>query len=99
MLFLDRVSALPVLGLGVSTEYGAARAPGALDPLKLRRNNAAFARFLEIGVETSKGLDAAAEAWIAAGHATTYPFLDLNLDEAEDFDAAWLDAVRRSSPA
>ena len=34
--FLTRVAALPRLGLGLSTEYGAAAAPGALDPLALR---------------------------------------------------------------
>ncbi|MFO0751645.1 MAG: DUF692 family protein, partial [Myxococcota bacterium] len=32
--------------------------------------------------------------WAAEGRPTTYHFLDVNLDEPEDFDAAWLDAVR-----
>lgn len=94
MSFLDRVRSLPVPGLGLSTEYGAAAAPGALDPLSLRRHHPEFAAFLELGVETAKGLDAAAKAWIAAGHPTTYHFLDINLDEAEDLDPVWLDALR-----
>jgi len=59
--FLERVRALPTLGLGVSTEYGA-RSAGGLDPLRLAREHPPFARFLEVGVE--RGLDA--EARIAA---------------------------------
>ena len=56
--FLRRVADLPVLGLGVSTEYGAADAPGALDLRRLRREHPEFARFLEVGVETCKGSSA-----------------------------------------
>lgn len=103
MSFLTRVTDLPVPGLGVSTEYGAASAPGALDPLSLRRHHPEHAQFLELGIETAKGLDGAAEAWLAAGLPTTYHFLDVNLDEAEDLDPDWLDAVRalaaRARPA
>ncbi|PRP92664.1 hypothetical protein ENSA5_48460 [Enhygromyxa salina] len=92
--FLDRVQALPTLGLGVSTEYGAGRADGALDPAALRREHVDYAGFLEVGVEIVKGLDGDARAWAEQGWATTYHFLDINLDEPEDFDDAWLDAVR-----
>ena len=35
MSFQERVQQLPALGLGVSTEYGAADAPGSLDVLGL----------------------------------------------------------------
>jgi len=94
MSFLDRVRALPALGLGLSTEYGAGAAPTALDPLALRRARPDVAGFLEVGVETAKGLDTQAEAWAAAGWPTTYHFLDLNLDEPLDFEPSWLDAVR-----
>lgn len=92
--FFARLRSLPTLGLGVSTEYGAGSRAGALDPTELRREQPGFARFLEVGVEVGKGLDEDARAWASNGWPTTYHFLDLNLDEPEDFDAAWLDAVR-----
>jgi uncharacterized protein (UPF0276 family) len=85
---------LPVLGLGVSTEYGAALARGALDLRRLRREYPQFARFLEVGVETAKGLDAHTHEWVAEGRPTTYHFLDVNLDDPEDFTPEWLDEVR-----
>ena len=91
---LDRLRALPRLGLGVSTEYGAGRQQGALDPLALRARRPDYAGFLEVGVEVVKGLDAEAQAWAARGLPTTYHFLDINLDDPDDFDPAWLDAVR-----
>jgi uncharacterized protein (UPF0276 family) len=94
MRFADRVTQLPHLGLGVSTEYGAGDAAGALDVLALRDAHPAYARFLEIGVETAKGLDRQAEAWVTRGLPTTYHYLDVNLDEPEDFDEPWLDGVR-----
>jgi uncharacterized protein len=93
--FAERVQGLPVLGLGLSTEYGARLDGQGLDPAALRRRDPRRARFLEIGVEVARGLDADALAWAAAGHPTTYHFLDLNLDEPEDQDEAWLGEVRR----
>lgn len=92
--FAARVRGLPLLGLGLSTEYGAADGPGALDPLALRAAWPKRASFLEVGVEVGKGLDRHAAAWASAGLPTTYHFLDVNLDEPDDFDAAWLDQVR-----
>jgi uncharacterized protein (UPF0276 family) len=91
--FAQRVQHLPVLGIGISTEYGAARAPGALDILALRATHPAYAAFLEIGVEVVKGLDDTARRWVQHGLPTTYHFLDINLDEAEDFDTPWLTAA------
>lgn len=92
--FLDRVESLPQLGLGVSTEYGAGEVAGALDPVALRLENSDFAAFLEVGVEVAQGLDHHTRAWVARGWPTTYHFLDINLDDPEDFDPAWLDAMR-----
>lgn len=94
MSFLDRVKKLPRLGVGVSTEYGARQAAGALDPIALRKSHPKFAAFLEVGIETTKGLDDDAKAWAAKKWPTTYHFLDVNLDEPEDFDPAWLGEVR-----
>jgi uncharacterized protein (UPF0276 family) len=108
--FLSRVSDLPHLGLGVSTEYGAARArPGGpqaangLDVFALQASHPHYAQFLELGVELEKGLDDDARAWVDAGRATTYHFLDVNLDDDADFDDDWLSALRatvaRAQPA
>ena len=94
MDFLSRAAGLPTLGLGVSTEYGASEARGALDVLALRRQHPTLAGFLEVGVETAKGLDRLASRWAACGFPCTYHFLDVNLDEPEDLDPRWLDEVR-----
>lgn len=94
MSFLHRVQRLPSLGLGPSTEYGAGGVAGALDVERLRRRHPSWAGFLEIGVEVAKGLDADATRWVAAKRPCTYHFLDVNLDEPEDLDPAWLDALR-----
>ncbi len=92
--FLQRVQRLPWLGLGVSTEFGAGDAPGGLDLVALRAEHPEYASFLEVGVETAKGLDRHALAWRKQGLPTTYHFLDVNLDEPEDFDEAWLAELR-----
>jgi uncharacterized protein (UPF0276 family) len=102
MAFLERVAALPKLGIGVSTEYGANRAGGLL-PLELAAREPRYAQFLELGIEVEKGLDADALAWLEQGRRTTYHFLDINLDEEEDFDRDWLQAakslVAKTNPA
>jgi uncharacterized protein len=97
--FANRVQALPRLGIGVSTEYGAFRTEGALDLMGLVTERPQYAQFLEIGVETSKGLDSDAQAWIEQGRATTYHFLDVNLDDPRDLDGAWLEDVRALTEA
>ncbi len=94
MAFRDRLKDLPHLGIGISTEYGAIDQPHALDPLALRSEQPAFASFLEVGVEVSKGLDQGTLAWCEASLPTTYHFLDVNLDEPEDLDSEWLGAVK-----
>jgi uncharacterized protein (UPF0276 family) len=92
--FFQRVQQLPTLGIGVSTEYGAAQTPEALDVLALRQTQPQFAGFLEVGVEVVKGLDDTAQRWVQEGLTTTYHFLDLNLDEPEDFETPWLEAAK-----
>jgi len=92
--FAERVAALPRLGLGVSTEFGAAGARGVgLDVAALRRERPAAARFLEIGVDLERGVDAVARAWVGAGWPTTYHFLDANLEEPEDLTQEWIEAT------
>jgi uncharacterized protein (UPF0276 family) len=92
--FSSRVQALPILGLGVSTEFGAAAGPDALDLNALSYVHPGWAGFLEVGVETARGIDRDTRAWAAHGLPTTYHFLDLNLDHPEDFDLGWMAAVR-----
>ena len=86
--FLDRVTALPRLGLGLSTEFGARH--HGLDILAFRRDRPDLLEFLEIGVDLERGVDEDARAWIAEGWPTTYHFLDVNLEEPEDLDDAWI---------
>ena len=93
--FAHRVQQLPVLGIGVSTEYGASDAKNSLDILALREAHPEFASFLEVGVEVVKGLDDTATDWANRGWPSTYHFLDINLDEEADFDTPWLEAVAR----
>ena len=90
----ERVHALPTLGLGVSTEFGAFRQPNSLDILELSRLHPEFAQFLEIGVERQKGLDEDARRWIANGGKTTYHFLDINLSDPKELDIEWLSEMR-----
>jgi len=94
MTFADRLAALPHLGLGISTEYGAGDRPGALDVAALRAERPDL--FLEVGVEVAVGLDPHARAWAAHGWPTTYHFLDVNLDDPEDLDPRWLSGVREA---
>lgn len=94
MSFLDRADALPRLGLGVSTEFGARDWPDALDLNALLYRAPHWSRVLEVGVEVSKGLDGLAQGWAGAGLPTTYHFLDVNLDDEGDLDPQWLDEVR-----
>lgn len=56
MSFLGRTASLPTLGIGILTEFGATDRPGALHPLQLRAEYSNYASFLEVGVETSRGL-------------------------------------------
>jgi uncharacterized protein (UPF0276 family) len=49
---------------------------------------------LELGIEVIKGLDTDALNWIKDKQPTTYHFLDINLDDPNDFDDEWLAQVR-----
>jgi uncharacterized protein len=89
-----RWNALPHLGIGVSTEYGAARSDGALDVFQLAETHPSFAQFLEVGLEVDKGLDDGAVRWARQQRRSTLHFLDVNLyDTADVDDAAWLAGV------
>jgi uncharacterized protein (UPF0276 family) len=86
--FSDRIGRIPSLGLGLSTEYGARH--GGLDVLAFRQQRPDLMQFLEVGTDLERGIDEDARAWAALGLPTTYHFLDLNLEEPEDLDDAWM---------
>jgi len=90
--FAERCEALPRLGIGISTEYGAGR--GGLDPIELRRMHPDWVQFLEIGIDLERGVDADARRWIESGWPVTYHFLDANLEERESLDETWLGDTR-----
>jgi uncharacterized protein (UPF0276 family) len=79
---------LPTLGVGISTELGAAAT--GLDPLALRAARPELVRFLEVGADLARGVDAVARGWSEAGFATTYHLLDANLEEGDDLTDAWI---------
>jgi len=85
--FAQRVLELPRLGVGISTEFGAALE--GLDPNALRGEFPELVSFLEIGADLERGIDDNAWQWVSGGHPTTYHFLDVNLEEVEDLDEEW----------
>lgn len=89
--FLERVAALPQLGVGISTEFGARH--GGLDVIALRRARPDLVGFLEVGADLERGIDEDARAWADAGWPTTYHFLDANLEERESLSPAFIEAT------
>ncbi len=93
--FEQRVAALPWLGIGISTEFGASET--GLDPNELRRARPDLVEFLEVGADLERGVDADGIAWCEAGGRSTYHFLDVNLEERESLDDAWIAATREAA--
>jgi uncharacterized protein (UPF0276 family) len=89
--FEERIRSLPRLGVGISTEFGAGRT--GLDVNALRRSRPDLVSFLEIGVDLERGVDEDAWTWVREGGASTYHFLDLNLEEGDDLDPRDVGAV------
>jgi uncharacterized protein (UPF0276 family) len=85
---LTALSALPRLGVGISAEPGSAAR--GIDPLALDAEHPGLVHFVEYGADLARGLDEHVRRWAAAGRATTYHFLDLNLEDPGDADEAWL---------
>lgn len=85
------IESLPRLGIGISAEFDSARR--GIDALELRAAEPGLLDFLEYGCDLARGLDDSARRWAAAGLPATYHFLDLNLTERDDADAAWLEAT------
>lgn len=90
MSLTQHLPTLPRLGVGISCEFdGSMRGPG-IDALSFRAAYPELVHFLEFGADTQRGLDAHMLRWADAGLPATYHFLDLNLAEAQDLDAVWL---------
>jgi uncharacterized protein len=79
---------LPKLGVGISSEFDAARK--GIDAVALRDGHPGIVDFLEYGCDLDRGLDEHVLRWSARGLPATYHFLDLNLEEVDDVDDAWL---------
>jgi uncharacterized protein (UPF0276 family) len=88
---VTELAALPYLGVGLSSELDAARR--GIDACVLAAEVPGLVDFVEYGGDLARGLDDHVRRWAAAGRPTTYHFLDLNLAEAGDADAAWLAAT------
>jgi uncharacterized protein (UPF0276 family) len=74
--------------VGISSEFDAARS--GIDAVRLATERPGVVDFLEYGCDLARGLDEHVLRWAGEGRSTTYHFLDLNLEEREDQDEAWL---------
>ncbi len=83
------LSRLPRLGVGISTEPGSAQ-QGGIDARAFDAAHPGLVHFLEYGADVDRGLDEHVRGWAASGRPTTYHFLDLNLEDPDDLDAAWV---------
>ena len=84
------VDQLPRLGVGISCEFSGGPRGAGLDAIALKEAWPELVHFLEVGADTSRGLDEHMLRWAATGWPATYHFLDLNLAEAQDLDDDWL---------
>jgi uncharacterized protein (UPF0276 family) len=78
---------LPKLGVGISAEPGSAER--GIDACTFVEQHPELVRFVEYGSDVERGLDEHVRRWAAAGRATTYHFLDVNLEDPDDADEAW----------
>src|SRR4029077_4022609 len=92
------IASLPRLGVGLSAEPGSVAA-GGLGALPVAAAHPNLVHFLEYGADLDRGLDEHVRRWAAAGRPTTYHFLDVNLEDPDDADDAWLDGTARAARA
>lgn len=89
---LAELAALPRLGVGISGEYGTRP---SIEPRSFCQQWPGLVHFIEFGTDTEQGLDEVILRWVEDGGAATYHFLDVNFEELEDLDPAWLDETRK----
>ncbi len=82
---------LPRLGVGISAEPGSAA--HGIDAVAMAASHPGLVHFVEYGSDLARGLDEHVRRWAAGGGATTYHFLDLNLEDPGDADDDWLRAT------
>jgi uncharacterized protein (UPF0276 family) len=88
---------LPRLGVGLSAEPGSAA--HGIDAVAMAAAHPGLVHFVEYGSDLARGLDEHVQRWAAAGGATTYHFLDLNLEDPADADDDWLRATAAAARA
>jgi uncharacterized protein (UPF0276 family) len=75
--------------VGISAEPGSALS--GIDAVALAAEHPGLVHFLEYGADVERGLDEHVRRWADGGRPTTYHFLDLNLEEAEDLEPRWVE--------
>lgn len=85
------LASLPRLGVGISAEPGSAA--HGIDAVALAGAHRGLLHFVEYGSDVARGVDEHVRRWVAGGGATTYHFLDLNLEDPADADDDWLRAT------
>jgi uncharacterized protein (UPF0276 family) len=83
-----RLGALPYFGVGISGEYGVRP---SIDPSLFNETHPGLIHVVEFGTDTDRGVDSAILRWVDSGRPATYHFLDINFEELEDLDPAWMD--------
>ena len=89
--FENIINSLPRLGVGISCEYNQGTRTHNIDAVSFQNQHPDLIHFLEVGTDTMRGIDSHMESWRQLGLPTTYHFLDINLEEEQDLDAAWLE--------
>src|SRR5262245_31332281 len=85
---IDRLEALPRLGVGISGEPGSASK--GIDAVWMHETHPGLVNFYEYGKDVERGIDEHVLRWSALGLPPTYHVLDINLAEREDVDERWL---------
>ena len=93
--FAARVAALPRLGLGISTEFGASATAASIRSRCAARAPSCASSSRSASTSSAASTPTRAPG-CAAGWPTTYHFLDVNLEERESLSPAWVAAVTRA---
>lgn len=91
--FVEKVSRLPRLGVGLSGEFNIAAKGMNVNWVKEDYPN--LVHFYEYGGDLDRGLDETVRRWTANGLPTTYHFLDINLEEKIDLDSNWITETKK----
>ena len=87
----EQFDAIPRMGVGISGEYGVRP---SIDPVAFDQAHPGLIHVVEFGTDVDRGLDSSILRWSEAGRPTTYHFLDVNFEEIEDLDTAWMEETK-----